>query len=252
MKTWVLLRGLARESGHWGNFLHQMQAAWPADRLIALDLPGNGGLNGQRSPLRVESMVRDCRDQLAGLGAAPPFHLIGMSLGGMVATSWMQTHPDELAGGVLINASMRPVSSLLRRLRPGAWAPLLHSVLTHDPRAAEAAILQVTSNLPERRSMALAGWTALRRERPVSSANALRQLLAAARFKASPTRPAVPLLLLCSRADRLVHPWCSMALARRWHCSISVHAHAGHDLTLDAGDWVTTELVRHFAARTRS
>ena len=48
-KTWVLLRGLTREAGHWGGFgatLARALAAGAPDgrppRIVALDLPGHG------------------------------------------------------------------------------------------------------------------------------------------------------------------------------------------------------------------
>ena len=42
--TWILLRGLARESGHWGAFTAQFARAMPGCEVLALDLPGNGYL----------------------------------------------------------------------------------------------------------------------------------------------------------------------------------------------------------------
>ncbi|KGF78004.1 hydrolase, partial [Massilia sp. JS1662] len=45
MNSWVLMRGLTRESGHWGTFMGKLQARFPDDRIVALDLPGNGRLH---------------------------------------------------------------------------------------------------------------------------------------------------------------------------------------------------------------
>ncbi|MDO9234405.1 MAG: alpha/beta hydrolase, partial [Aquabacterium sp.] len=61
MTTWIFLRGLTRESRHWGHFIEQFQHALPGCQLIALDLPGNGQLNQERSPVRVQDMVTHCR-----------------------------------------------------------------------------------------------------------------------------------------------------------------------------------------------
>ena len=44
--TWLLLRGLTREAGHWGRFPQQLQAALPGARILAIDLPGNAVLAG--------------------------------------------------------------------------------------------------------------------------------------------------------------------------------------------------------------
>jgi pimeloyl-ACP methyl ester carboxylesterase len=55
-------------------------------------------------------------------------------------------------------------------------------------------------------------------------------------------------LLLCSRGDRLVHPDCSRALARRWQCALAEHPDAGHDLALDDADWVVARIVQQFGS----
>ncbi|RYY52271.1 MAG: alpha/beta hydrolase, partial [Comamonadaceae bacterium] len=57
MTTWVLLRGLTREAGHWGAFPDLLRAQLQSGtRVIALDLPGNGALHAQRSPARIEEL----------------------------------------------------------------------------------------------------------------------------------------------------------------------------------------------------
>jgi pimeloyl-ACP methyl ester carboxylesterase len=87
----------------------------------------------------------------------------------------------------------------------------------------------------------VAAWCAIRRARPVGVANALRQLVAAARFQAPLAAP-VPTLLLTSAGDRLADPRCSADIARRWACPLVVHSEAGHDLPLDDPAWVVQEV----------
>lgn len=72
MDTWVLMRGLTRESGHWGRFVGLLQDRFPAARIVALDLPGNGRLKELRSPSRIGAAMETCREQLRALGIAPP------------------------------------------------------------------------------------------------------------------------------------------------------------------------------------
>ena len=57
MSTWVLLRGLTRESRHWGEFPARLQSRFANSNVVALDLPGNGRLNAQRSPASIEAMA---------------------------------------------------------------------------------------------------------------------------------------------------------------------------------------------------
>ena len=41
-QNWILLRGLARESAHWGDFIPLLQSTFPDAQLTLLDLPGTG------------------------------------------------------------------------------------------------------------------------------------------------------------------------------------------------------------------
>lgn len=245
---WVLLRGLTREARHWGDFAAQLRALQPGAPVIALDLPGNGALHAQRSPASVPAMAAHCRTALQALGVAPPYCVLAMSLGAMVALAWAHAQPRELAAAVLINTSLRPFGAFHQRLRPSQYATLLRLALS-DADAAdwERSILAMTSRrcFEEAERDALLGvWTAWRRECSVSRANALRQLLAAARFRAPQPRPPVPLLVLASTRDALVDPQCSRRLAQAWALPIAEHPTAGHDLPLDDGAWVARQIER--------
>ena len=156
--VWVLLRGLSRESGHWGAFpavLHQqLQTLQPGAELVLLDLPGNGVLHRQASPMQVPAMVEACRDQLTRRGVAGPVHLLAMSLGAMVVSDWVDRYPDEVSGAVLINTSLRPFSPFYRRLRPLNYLTLLLlSLSSRSARQREARVLGMTTRLlpPARR-----------------------------------------------------------------------------------------------------
>lgn len=249
MDTWILLRGLTRECGHWGEFPAQLAARLPGARIVALDLPGNGALHRQRSPTRIADMLPACRAQLRAQDIAGPYHLLAMSLGALLALAWAAAYPQELVGGVLINTSLRGVSPFYRRLRPRSYPALLGVLAGGDPHAREAAILRLTSARAD--PALLETWSALRRRHPVTPRNALRQLLAAARFRVPAQPPAVPLLLLSGAADALVDPRCSAELAARWQLPLCQHPTAGHDLPLDDGPWVAERIAAWLDARAR-
>jgi pimeloyl-ACP methyl ester carboxylesterase len=239
--TWILLRGLTRESGHWGAFIESFQKAMPQAQVLALDLPGNGALHQQSSPGNVQDMVEHARAQLAGHRIAPPYHVLAMSLGAMVAVAWSHAHPHELAAQVLINTSMRPFNPFYQRLRPANYAALLRlALLGATPDEWERTVLRLTSN--QASDDVLAAWITLRAMHPVSRANALRQLLAAASFRAPVAPPPMPTLLLASAQDHLVSVACSKAMVQHWQCEIRVHPTAGHDLPLDDGPWVAQQI----------
>ena len=241
---WVLLRGLTREQRHWGAFATDFAAAFADAPVVTLDLPGNGALNQLRSPARVDAMAAFCRDELRARGFASPYRVIAMSLGAMVATAWCGEHPDEIAAAVLINTSLRPFSPVHHRFRPRALLRL--ALGGAGAIARERAVLALTSNAPRHDDDALARqWAAYRRERPVSAANTLRQLWAAARFSAPRAPPSAHMLLLTSTQDGLVDTRCSLALAQAWRCDIESHPWAGHDLPLDDPAWVIDAVRRH-------
>jgi pimeloyl-ACP methyl ester carboxylesterase len=243
---WVLLRGLTREQRHWGTFVAEFAAAFANAPVVTLDLPGNGALNGMRSPARVDAMAAFCRAELHARGMAPPYRILAMSLGAMVATAWCSAHPDEIAGLVLINTSLRPFSPPQQRLK--ARTALLRLLLSgRDALAWERGVLALTSNAARPDDSLAQQWAAYRRERPVSAANALRQLWAAARFVAPPAPPRARVLVLTSARDGLVDTRCSLALARAWRCEIESHPWAGHDLSLDDAPWVIDQVRRRFA-----
>lgn len=249
MSTWVLLRGLTRESRHWGEFPALLQAQLGSAQVVTLDLPGNGQLHVQASPTSVPEMADACRALLHERGLPPPYHLLAMSLGAMVALAWAHAHADELLGCVLINTSLRTFSPWYQRLRPRSYGRVLGMALSRDAAAIERTVLEMTTRHPTvDSSKLLTDWLRWRNENPVSRANALRQLWAAARFSAPRVAPRVPLLVLVSAADGLVDPRCSQRLAQAWDATLRAHPTAGHDLPLDDGAWVAREVAAWLAA----
>lgn len=256
--TWVLLRGLTREARHWGAFPQQLAEATQvpsADQVLALDLPGNGAFCRETSPRSMRGMVDFARQQLLARGLQPPYSLLAMSLGAMVAADWARQYPLEACRLVLINTSMRPFSSVTERLRPGKglhnWRCLArlaaHWQSTAYADDVERAIHQLTCNQIISRDEDLAAWVRIRKDAPVSAANAGRQLWAAAGFS-SAAAPRCPVLVLSSAGDQLVDPRCSARLARAWQAGHHEHPWAGHDLPHDDAAWVCQRIVGWLAA----
>jgi pimeloyl-ACP methyl ester carboxylesterase len=246
-RTWVLLRGLVREQRHWEGFSVRLQEQFPADRVVMVDLPGNGMLHNIRSPARIEGMVASLRASLSERGFRPPFHVVALSLGAMTAISWISDYPGEVAAAALLNSSVARFSPFWHRLRPSSYRQILvNGLLSRDRLSREQTILGLTTNLLPATTLEdiARRWTEYAHQSPVSTVNALRQLAAAARFSAPIRLPAgLPVLIINGAGDRLVNPACSRAMAKGWGIPIRVHPEAGHDLTLDAGDWVANTLA---------
>jgi len=240
--VWVLLRGLSRESGHWGVFpehlLRELRTLQPASQVLLLDLPGTGTLRRQPSPTQVSAIVDACRAELQRRGVSGPMSIIGMSLGGAVLADWANRYPVEVEAGVLINPSLRPFSELFRKPRPLNYLGLaLLSLSRFSARLREERVLRLTTRLTPPQAV-IDRWLELQRQHPLGVRNTARQLLASVRYRASRTRPAAPMLLLCSKADSLVDWRCSQAISRAWGAPLRMHTKAGHDLPLDDPQWV--------------
>jgi pimeloyl-ACP methyl ester carboxylesterase len=187
-------------------------------------------------------MVEAYRAQLAALGLHAPYRLLAVSMGAMVAAEWSRRYPHEVVAQVLINTSMRPFSAFYQRLRPHNYGTLFRLIAMQTTVLQwERVVLQLTAHRAH--PDVLPYWQALREQCPVSRTNALRQLWAAARYRATAQRPAALTLVLVSAQDALVCATCSHALAAAWGASVAVHPTAGHDLTLDDGPWVATHVA---------
>lgn len=247
MTPWVLLRGLTRESRHWGDFPRRFADKLGGVETICLDLPGNGALHASRSPPSVAALAEHCHVELAARGVARPCQVLAMSLGAMVAIEWTARHAEDVAGAVLINTSARPWCGAHRRLRPGNLPRVLRLLLAPpSPVEMERVVLEMTSSrvrTRHERDALLDEWRRWRLDAPVSAANAARQLLAAARYRAPARPPSAPLLLLASRGDALVSHRCSERMAAEWGLPLALHEWAGHDLPLDDADWVIEQVA---------
>lgn len=239
MSSWIFLRGLIRESRHWGDFPSAFQRRFPDAQIFTPDLPGNGVLNGMPSLSTIDAMVDHCRTWLAAREHGLPLYLLGLSMGGMLAVRWAQRYPAELAGCVLINSSLGNFSPFYHRLQWRSYAALLRILMSrHDAEAGERLVWEMTSSRSPVEPRLLRQWIACRRERPVSVVNAIRQIIAASRCRAGGHAPQIPLLVLASLNDRLVSPKCSKRIAQAWNAALRMHADAGHDLALDDGEWI--------------
>jgi pimeloyl-ACP methyl ester carboxylesterase len=248
VSTWVLLRGLMRESRHWGEFPLLFQYVMAEQNIVTIDFPGNGRLYKQHSANNMEEMVSHCRTQLCQLGYAPPYRVLALSLGAMAAVAWSERYPTEIEKLVLINTSLGPVNPFYHRLRPKNY-PALSMLLLGSSTQRESLILKLTSmrSRTEKMGTVLQQWINYADECPITRSNILRQLHAAFTYRMSLTMPQVPLLLLASEHDQLVSVQCTLKLAQHWGCAIRLHPTAGHDLPLDDGVWVADQVKEWLA-----
>jgi len=246
--NWLLLRGLTRESGHWGDFLIQLQHAFPQAQINTLDLSGSGIFYQQTSPDSIAEITQQLRQHAQENGwLQSKTTLLTLSLGGMVAWEWMQQYPDDIQAAALMNSSLASINPFYQRLRWQSYWKLAQIVLQSDIYQRELAIVKLVSNSKSQHEKVAAQWGEIQTLRPVSRQNTLRQIIAAAKYTPSLAKPIPPVLLLNGLGDRLVSPACSESISKRWSLPLISHPWAGHDLCLDDAKWVIEQLQQWLA-----
>jgi hypothetical protein len=248
--TWVLLRGLTRGAGHWGDFPPagrppgRAAGRWcptgRATRALGRAQPGHGG-GADRGA------AADLRAQGVALGSEP-VGVLALSLGAMVSCDWARRHP--------------------RSWRPPCWSTPACGATAPSGSAcgppATPACCGAACCPPRPRTGSGICWPSPRRCTPAAPGRRHAGRLGAAApepagepgQRAAPAGggPALPparhtalgaAAAAVGRGRPPGPPACSAALARAWGCPLRTHPEAGHDLPLDAPDWLI-EQVRHW------
>lgn len=227
------------ESFHWWDFLPLMKNRFPGDEIETVDIRGTGATGQQLTPLSVSKNIEALRAQVQGQGKKI---LVGFSLGGILALEWAHQHPDEVDSVVVINGSQSD-SFLFRRMRPSALAKIVRFSLARDPLQSQLLSLGMTTSLPlEKRKILAEKWHQRAEEYPIRPQNFIRQMVLASRLPAR-KETKVPVLLVHSKNDQVVHPSCSLKIASRWKAPMADHPTAGHDITLEDPQWVLDQLA---------
>lgn len=238
----ILLRGLAREAAHWLTFPEQLQRALGSDYEIhCIDFPGCGKYYQQTALHSVAAMTDHARAKIVSiLDSGEPVFIIGISMGGMVALEWAQRFPQEIQGLVLINSSSGD-QPIFWRVLPGAL-PDIFLALILPCRQREARVLRRISNLTTKYREHFQHWLAIQQQRPITRTTIINMLRAAALFRPKATCVADG-VVLASDTDRLVSVRASEDIAKRFNWPLVRHPNAGHDLPMDAPDWVVDQIA---------
>jgi len=239
--NWLLLRGLSRHALHWGSFTEELRAHCEGE-VLALDLPGFGSASKNKSPLSVGGIVEHLRRQfLKEHDPKKSWNLLGLSFGGMVALEWLSLYPEDFNAGAIMNSSLAGICPMSERISgSGKWL-LLKCLLKPSPIEKESLILALTSREHVGDRALLQNWETIEIDHPTRITEALKQLLISSRYK-GPKNLIPPLLVLSSQKDQLVNPNCSLKIAQKYGAVHWIHPEAGHDLPLDAPQWVIEKI----------
>ncbi|WP_421850926.1 alpha/beta fold hydrolase [Marinomonas sp.] len=241
--TWLLLRGLGRDQRHWGGFPTNLQQALPTHRVLTPDLPGNGSLVHLTSPTSIAQATDYYRLWLREQTVTGPIHLVGLSMGGMVAIDWLCRYPNDISFAYVINSSMKGCSLPWQRMRLNAMLRLLFSSLI-SKKQLEHQVRLLTSNMQPNPQALELQWVKWAKDASPSLFNFVRQLWAAASFEVTTLPHTERLLLLASTHDHLVNSSASRRIADKWNLPLIEHPKAGHDLPLDDPQWLVDQLIK--------
>jgi pimeloyl-ACP methyl ester carboxylesterase len=248
MITILLIRGLSRQQGHWGEFPNYLKLALKEKgaevNLIFEDLPGFGNRNQQKSPSTIEKIAELLVPTLENLytGTKRKVHIVGISMGGMVALELARRFPIYCQSLVMINSSVKPVSCFFHRLQPKAYPALVKAWFHPLRRESEREILKISSELYGKDEELLNHWLSLRKKQAPSRKAAFLQIIAASQYQAPLNKPIEHVCLIASKKDRVVSHQCTLNLAKYWDIQCYLHLDGGHDLSLDDPSWLSETL----------
>lgn len=238
-----LIRGLAREGVHWGDFTRKLKEQKYTGEVLPLDLPGAGRYHKLTSPLTISENAEFLLSHLPR-EAKRPRVILSISLGSMIALEMAKKAPDLFQQIYVMNTSLSNLSPIHHRLQLKALRRMVEIILQRDIRQREIEILKMVSQKPQVWDSLLDRFVKAAVERPMSIQNVLRQLIAASIYKVSDAKPSCSIQVLNSCADEMVDPSCSEKLAKHWNLALHTHPSAGHDIAIDAPEWILEILAQ--------
>lgn len=235
----VMLRGLARSMRHWLGYEAEVAKHF---KVITLDLRGIGQ---STRPSTVKTTIYDMAEDVVAvldeLGIAKA-HVLGVSLGGMITLAAGLRHPGRCESLIVVNSSI--AGEFTMRLTPNAIRGILTSVVRPGRKAQRLMVdnlLGVEAD-EERRAAITDRYSAIDRAEGIYTKTAVKQLIAAARFKPQRELKAmkVPTLVVYGTDDVFVSNVNSIKLARHLpNAKLEPLAKAGHEASLDQGPALT-------------
>jgi pimeloyl-[acyl-carrier protein] methyl ester esterase len=253
---YFFIRGLIRSQFHWHQFPAHFERIAQQRSLnstsVFFDIPGNGHRYQEVTPFSIADIADDIDKQIhhyltihnidsSAVSACNQIHLVGISMGGMIAADLISKSNVDFASVHIINSSFANLSPFWQRMKLPAVINLMANIW--QIRKRERAILKWTSNTPSSLDL-VPEWIKETEKHPLSLRNAFAQLWAASHYFVD-LKANANSVVYCSKEDRLVSWTCSQRLARYWQVPLECNLEAGHDLPLDNPQWLAKKIIRH-------
>ncbi|RME09213.1 MAG: alpha/beta fold hydrolase [Ardenticatenia bacterium] len=225
----LLLHGLGASREMWRL---QVEAWRSRYFLIVPDLPGHGDSPPLRAPITIAEMADQVAALVRHLGVGP-VHVVGLSMGGMVAQEFALRHPDLVRDLVLVNtfARLPRPRSLRDRLRLW-WRSWLLRVAPMRVYARQVARRMFPK--PEQAALRTQAAALIARNDRRSVAYAWRAILAFDTFDRLPTLR-VPTLVIHGEEDTTVpYVLCQQLAQRIPNARLKTIANSGHATPIDS------------------
>ena len=239
-KTVVFLHGLVMDNLSSWYFTVATRVAQSAD-VILYDLRGHGKSERPASGYRTDDLVADLLGLLDGLEVTRPVHLVGNSLGGLLALCFAAAHPDRVASLALVDA----------HVGLAGWGDRMAATLELEGDDRDRMIAESFKSWLGRHSQRKRTRLAQTAEALVSSTSLVEDM------KSSPSlsdadfrRIACPVLALYGEHSDVRDA--GERLARSLpHCELRIVAGSSHSVLWEATDHVRQEILTWVTAHAR-
>lgn len=241
----ILLRGLTRETGHWGEtIIIEFKEYFPNAIITYLDLPGSGVYVDSVSPKRVEKMVDFMRHDIIKIinDTINPKFLIATSMGGMLGYDWLKRYPKDFDGLVMVTSTFKKICKFKDRVNPRMWGKMIRIFLKTSVYKRERIVVEIDSNHPEIYDSVSKAWGDIQMKRRMSRKNIYRQTMAGMKYKAEQIKVTKPLLLVGTKGDRMVCVDCIDKMHVTFGGDLVWHPNSGHGIPLDEPIWLCSEI----------
>ncbi len=243
--TLLMIQGLARTSSHWGELADELAKSF---RIITFDNRGVGKSGTPRPPYTTAQMAEDALQVLNAAGAERA-HVLGISLGGMIAQELALRYPRRVSKLVLGCTRAKHNAGASMTLR--AMATLVGAGRFTPERAqAYTAPYLLSEAFRKARPDILQRWQQSGLAGPPRKVGVIGQMAAALAHDTAShvTRLTQPTLVLTGDDDRLIPSECSRFLAKTIPgAKLELLPGAGHEFYFEAPER-TAELIRDFCA----